>query len=318
MPGRGEAGGGSFRDALERHGLRLARGETTTLQVNVGLRCDLACRHCHLEAGPDRAEAMGPETMDAVIACAGRLRFDTIDLTGGAPERVPGIERLVAGLAPLARRLIVRTNLTALHGAAGDRLLPLYLEARVALSASLPSVHPGQFESQRGIGTWEKCLAVLARLNGLGYGIPGSGLELDLVANPTGAFLPPGQEAAERSFRDALARKHGVRFSRLFTFANAPLGRFLAWLERTGNADGYRRMLAERFNPATVAGLMCRTILSVDWDGWIYDCDFHLAAGLPHGECRTHVSELARLPAAGSPIPVADHCFACAAGAGFT
>lgn len=311
-------GGDAFGEALGRHGLELRRGATTTLQVNVGLRCDLACRHCHLEAGPGRTEAMGPETMAAVAAFASRVPFETIDVTGGSPELVPGIAGFLETLAPLARRLVFRTNLTAMHDLPDDRLPLLLRDLRAAVVASFPSLHGGAFESQRGAGARGKCLAMLRRLNGIGYGVPGSGLELELVSNPAGASLPPEQAAAERNFRDGLARRHGVSFTRLHVFANAPLGRFLDWLSRTGNEAGYRRMLAERFNPATVPGLMCRSILSVDWNGRLYDCDFHLAAGIPHGGRKDHVSGVAGLPSPGTPIPTAEHCFACTAGAGFT
>jgi radical SAM/Cys-rich protein len=155
-------------------------------------------------------------------------------------------------------------------------------------------------------------------LNRAGYGVPGSGLVLDLVSNPAGAFLPPGQAELEGRFRRELERKHGVSFGRLHVFANAPLGRFRSWLAASGNEEGYRRLLAERFNPAVVEGLMCRTLLSVDWEGFPWDCDFHLAAGIPFGGGRTHVSRLSAPPPEGTEIPLADHCLACTAGAGFT
>lgn len=308
----------AFNETLEQHGLALTKAETTTLQVNAGLICDLACRHCHLDAGPTRREIMGKETMAAVIDCARRFRFATIDMTGGAPELVPGIETLVEGLAPLTPRFIVRSNLAALRSRPGNRLLELYHHVGAVIVASLPATNPGQTEAQRGSGAWETSIDMLKRLNQLGYGTEGSGLELNLVANPAGAFLPAGQVQTERKFRQDLERRHGITFNTLFTFANVPLGRFLSWLERSGNLPSYTQKLADSFNPCTLPGLMCRSQIAVDWDGFIYDCDFNLAAGLPLGGERRHISELRELPLPGTGIPLGDHCYACTAGSGFT
>jgi radical SAM/Cys-rich protein len=308
----------AFQQTLDEHGLKLARAETTTLQVNVGLACDLACRHCHLEAGPTRTELMNGETVEAVIACAERIRFATIDITGGAPELLPQLPYLVEKLAPLTPRLIVRTNLTALARPDSAALPDLYREQRVVIVASLPAVNASQAESQRGEGTWETSIAVLRRLNGIGYGVEGSGLELDLVANPTGAFLPAGQTQTERRFHQDLQRRYDIAFSKLYTFANVPLGRFRSWLEQSGNLDGYLQKLAGSFNPCTLPDLMCRSLISVDWNGFLYDCDFNLAVGLLHGGQKLHISDLITLPAPGTPIPVGDHCYSCSAGSGFT
>lgn len=307
-----------FTQTLESHALELGRGETTTLQVNVGRRCDLACRHCHLEAGPQRSEMMTAETIAEVIACAQRLHFETIDITGGAPELLPQLPDMLDRLAPLTSRLIVRSNLTALSLPASARLPELYRRLKVVLVASLPSLNAAQTAAQRGNGTWETCIAMLRSLNAIGYGSSDSGLELDLVANPAGAFLPSGQTATERRFRQELLRRYNISFNNLFTFANVPLGRFRSWLEQSGNLDSYSHALAEAFNPCTLPGLMCRSIISVDWDGFLYDCDFNLATGLHHGGTPLHISTLTSLPASGTPIPVGDHCFSCTAGTGFT
>jgi radical SAM/Cys-rich protein len=308
----------TFKETLEQHRLELTKGDITTLQVNAGRLCNLACRHCHLEAGPTRREVMTRETMTAVIDSARRFRFAAIDLTGGAPELVPGIEMLVSGLSPLTDRLIVRSNLAALSSLPDLRLLELYRAAGAVIVASLPATNAGQTEAQRGAGVWETSIAMLRRLNALGYGREGSGLELDLVANPAGAFLPAAQAQTERKFRQDLERRHGITFNSLFTFANVPLGRFLSWLERSGNLAAYTKKLAESFNPCTLPALMCRSQLAVDWDGFIYDCDFNIASGLPLGGERRHVSELRQLPPPGTAIPLGDHCFACTAGTGFT
>jgi radical SAM/Cys-rich protein len=288
-----------FHQALERHGLQLQRAHTHTLQVNVGLLCDLACRHCHLEAGPGRPEVMRRETMDAVIAFARRCRFQLIDITGGAPELVPHIGYLIEQLAPLAPKLLLRSNLTALAEQARSDLLDICRANRVAIVASFPSTSASQTDAQRGMGVGERSVAMLQRLNALGWGIEGSGLELNLVANPTGAFLPAAQGETETRFKRDAERKWGIVFNRLFTFANAPLGRFRTWLETSGNYEGYMLKLSRSFNPCTVEGLMCRSLVSISWNGILHDCDFNIAAGLPFG---------------GSPV----HVYACTAGSGFT
>jgi radical SAM/Cys-rich protein len=306
----------TFGETLKKHDLSLRRSSTTTLQVNVGLGCDLACRHCHQQAGPARPERMSEETAAAVIACAQRFGFETADITGGAPELFPGLPRLVAALAQTTKKVIVRTNLTALARPESQGLPELYRRYGVVIAASLPAVNPEQTEAQRGSGVWDTSLAMLRRLNDLGYGREGSGLELILVANPSGAFLAPPQAQAEQKFRNDLARRHGIAFSRLFTLANVPLGRFRSWLEASGNLAGYLAKLEAGFNPCAVEGLMCRSLISVDWDGYLYDCDFNLAAGRPLAGTRQHIAELRELPRPGSPIALADYCYTCTAGAG--
>jgi radical SAM/Cys-rich protein len=308
----------TFREKLENHGLALRRAIANTLQINVGFKCNLVCRHCHLEAGPERPELMNAQTIDAVIACARRLPFRIIDITGGSPELVPDLPRLITGIAPLTPKLIVRTNLVAIARPEFTELIELYRRHRISIVASLPSTSPVQTDAQRGAGVWEKSIAALKLLNALGYGREGTGLTLDLVANPAGAFLPPDQAQAERKFKRDLALKHDLTFTNLFTFANVPLGRFRAWLEGSGNLGAYLKKLEESFNPCTIPQLMCRTMVSVDWQGFVYDCDFNLAAGLQHSKIRKHVSELAELPPEGAPIAVDNHCYACTAGPGFT
>jgi radical SAM/Cys-rich protein len=305
-----------FADALARSRVELRRGETTTLQVNVGFLCNQSCRHCHQSAGPGRTEVMSRETMDEVEAYARRVGFPVIDLTGGAPELVPGIEGFLERLAPLAPRILFRANLTALGGRAD--LIDLLARLRVVVVASFPSLNAAQTDAQRGRGVFEKSVATLRMLNAVGYGRAGSGLELDLVANPAGAFLPPVQSTAEARFRSELTRKWGIAFNRLYTFANVPLGRFRDWLTVSGNLEGYLRQLADGFNPCTVGGLMCRTMVSVSWDGVLYDCDFNIARSLPLGGARRHVSSAAGAPQSGRAIATGDHCFACTAGSGFT
>lgn len=307
-----------FAETLERHGLSLTRGVLQVLQINTGTLCNLACRHCHLEAGPGRTEVMGRETMDAVVAFAGRFPFPMIDITGGAPEMVPDLPYLIDRLSPLTPRLLLRSNLSALSDPKREELLALCVARQVVLVASFPSVNLAQTDSQRGRGVGEKGVAMLRRLNDLGYGMEGTGLELDLVSNPTGAFLPPTQEQAERRYKAEMLRKWGVSFNRLYTFANVPMGRFRRWLAASGNLDGYLFSLEQGFNPCTVEGLMCRTQLSVSWDGYLYDCDFNLAAGRFLGGRKVHVADLRELPSPGSAIAVGEYCYACTAGSGFT
>lgn len=307
-----------FQQTLDRHGLTLCRDRVQTLQINVGLLCDLACKHCHLDAGPKRTEVMARATMDTVIAFADKHHFELIDITGGAPELIPDIDYLLRGLAPLAGKLMLRTNLTALDNPEKDFLLDLFVELKVALVASFPSTSPSQADSQRGKGVADRSVVMLQRLNELGYGQRESGLELNLVANPTGAFLPADQCAAEQKFKSDALRKWGIVFNALFTFANMPLGRFRSWLEKSGNFEGYMETLEKGFNPCTVDGLMCRSLLSVDWNGMLYDCDLNLAAGIPLGGKSLHLSELMEPPPQGVVIATGDHCFACTAGSGFT
>lgn len=308
----------SFAETLAGRGLGLARTRTQTLQVNVGRLCNLACRHCHLEAGPARSEIMARATMDQIIACAKRCSFAAFDITGGAPEMNPHLGYLLEGLAPHAPRLILRSNLVAMQGEEQEALLALCRRLRVVIVASFPAINEVQAESQRGVGSFHASVAMLRRLNDLGYAGEGTGLELNLVSNPTGAFMPGDQQALTTRFRQVLRQKWGVAFNQLFSFANVPLGRFKRWLVGTGNYDDYMATLARSFNPCALDGVMCRSLISVAWDGSLYDCDFNQAVDLPMGGVRRQVSELTQLPEAGALIAVSDHCYACTAGAGFT
>ena len=307
-----------FRQTLARHGLSLSRLRTTTLQVNVGLLCNQACRHCHLEAGPNRNEVMSKETVDQVVAMAKRFPFEVIDITGGAPELNPNLAGMIERLAPLTSRLMLRSNLTALAQGKRDHLIDLCKKHRVVIVVSFPSLNEMQLESQRGRGVFQVSIGVLRKLNSIGYGKPGSGLELNVVSNPTGAFLPSSQEQLERRFRQILRNKWGIVFNHLFAFANAPLGRFRHWLESSDNLDKYLQKLATSFNPCAIDGLMCRSLISVSWDGYLFDCDFNQAANLYLEGKKTHISELIELPEPGEPIAISYHCYTCTAGSGFT
>lgn len=311
-----------FADRLDRHGLVLRRDQTNTLQVNIGLLCNQSCRHCHVEAGPTRStEVMTRETMAQVVAFAERGHFAVIDITGGAPEMNLELGGFIEKLAPLAEKIMLRSNLTALAAMAvaeRQRLLEVCRHHRLTIVSSFPSTNAGQTDAQRGRGVWETSLAMLRQLNRMGYGSRESGLELNLVANPVGAFLPVSQCQAEKKFKQDLARQWGIVFSHLFTFANMPLGRFLGWLQSSGNYESYMRKLVAGFNPDTICSLMCRSLLTVSWEGYLFDCDFNLACGLGLGGRRLHVAELGAPPPAGEIIATGEHCYACTAGAGFT
>jgi radical SAM/Cys-rich protein len=309
---------GSFKNNLAQHGLQLARGKCTTLQVNVGLLCNQSCLHCHLDAGPSRKEIMSEQTVAEVIKLATRFRFEIIDITGGAPEMNPHIEKLVSSLSSLTHNLILRSNLTAIAAERQNRLLEILTEKKVTIIASLPSLNEVQSDAQRGKNSFATSINALRKLNSLGYGLPGSNLELNLVSNPVGAFLPPKQEQVENRFRQMLARKWNISFNSLYTFANVPLGRFLLWLETSDNLETYILKLASNFNPCTLEGLMCRSLISVSWDGYLFDCDFNQSLELYMGGKKKHISELHDLPGPGETIAVSEHCYTCTAGSGFT
>jgi radical SAM/Cys-rich protein len=307
-----------FRQTLSRHGLSLERGKTTTLQINVGLLCNQSCLHCHLSAGPGRKENMSSETADAVIDYARRSCFEAVDITGGAPELNPNIIRLVEGLSHHTSRLMFRSSLSVLNDGKRDHLMELLKKKRAVIVASFPSLNEAQADSQRGHGIFEKSIGALLKLNHLGYGHPETRLELDLVCNPTGAFLPAPQDQLAKRFRDVLMKKWGIVFNHLYVFANVPLGRFRKWLEEKANLESYLGRLVSGFNACAVEGVMCRTLVSVSWNGYLYDCDFNLARGLHMGGRKVHVTEMPGRPMEGSAIAVGDHCYTCTAGAGFT
>ena len=307
-----------FSRTLARHGLKLTRDNTPILQVNVGLLCNQTCGHCHLSAGPGRTEVMTRQTADQIADWAGRASFETIDVTGGAPEMNPDIAYIVKTFAAVAPKLIFRSNLSALNSGGREHLMDLLRSLKATIVASFASINEAQADAQRGDGVFKASIAALRKLNAMGYGQPGTGLELNLVSNPTGAFMAADQAQTEKRFGRMLESKWGITFNHLFCFSNAPLGRFRQWLERSGNLSAYLKKLADGFNPCAVDGVMCRTLVSVSWDGFLYDCDFNLARGLPMGRKRIHVTDMIGRPEPGTPIATADHCYTCTAGAGFT
>jgi radical SAM/Cys-rich protein len=308
----------SFVAALADAGLHpLAATGIEVLQVNVGKKCNQTCRHCHVDAGPDRTEMMSAEVVDICLRVLAETGIPTLDVTGGAPELHPEFRRLVETASGLGRRVIDRCNLTVTR-LPNYRWVPRFLaERRVEVTASLPYYQGRQTDAQRGDGVFEESIAALRELNALGYGRPGSGLVLNLVTNPVGAFLPPDQRAAERDWKRELERRHGVVFDRLFTLTNMPISRFLEHLEEKGQTEAYLARLARSFNPAAAAGVMCRTTLSVAWDGTLHDCDFNQMLDMPLGDgLPRHIREFDPARLARRPIALGPHCFGCTAGAG--
>ena len=308
-----------FDATLAHHGLApLRRGKVTTLQVNVGKRCNQACHHCHVEAGPTRTEIMGEAVASRVLELlAASADVTIVDLTGGAPELNPHFQQLVHEARALGRHVIDRCNLTVLFEPGMEELAEFLAAHEVEVVASLPCYGPENVDRQRGHGAFDKSIAALRRLNALGYGRPGSALVLNLVYNPVGAFLPPPQAELEARYKDELRRGFGIEFHRLFTITNMPIKRFADFLERQGQRDAYMSLLVNHFNPTTVPGLMCRSLLSVGWDGTVYDCDFNQMLELPLGAGVRTIWELDSIDAlATRPIATGSHCFGCTAGAG--
>ena len=288
------------------------------LQVNVGYVCNQVCRHCHVDAGPDRRESMSRETMQACLDALRNGGFKTLDITGGAPEMHPDFRWFVEE----ARRsgvneIIVRSNLTIIVANPVYHDLPeFFRQHRVRVCSSLPFHNSGRTDRQRGEGVFEKSVRALRMLNAAGYGMPDTGLILDLVYNPAGAFLPGGQHELEQEFKSALASSHGITFNRLLTITNVPVSRFLEYLLDSGNFEGYMEKLVNAFNPATLSGLMCRNTVSVDWQGNLFDCDFNQMLALPSdGEIR-NIRSFNAVHFSRRKIVTGRHCFACTAGSG--
>jgi radical SAM/Cys-rich protein len=309
----------SFDATLARHGLPpLRRAAPATLQVNVGRRCDLACHHCHVEAGPKRRESMDARTARRVLELLERNPgLACLDLTGGAPELCAEFRGLVEGARALGRRVIDRCNLTVLFEPGQEDTAEFLAAHGVEVVASLPCYTQENVDAQRGRDVFARSVEALRRLNRLGYGQPGSPLVLDLVYNPLGADLPPPQAALEARYRAELGERFGIAFHRLLTLTNMPIKRFAHALAREGRHAEYLSLLVNHFNPATLPGLMCRTLLSVGWDGELYDCDFNQMLEIPLGGARRSVFDGADLGwLAGQPVATAGHCHGCTAGAG--
>jgi radical SAM/Cys-rich protein len=308
-----------FAAALQGAGLpRLRRASASTLQLNLTRRCNLACHHCHVEASPVRTEAMDDATVARVLALLeASPGVECVDLTGGAPELHPRFRALVHRARALGRGVIDRCNLTVFVEPGCADLPEFLAEQGVRVVASLPCYSRENVDRQRGRGVFEASIEALRRLNALGYGKAGSHLQLDLVFNPQGMALPGPQAALEADYRRELGQSFGIEFHRLLALANMPIARFARELERSGQTEAYMALLVNHFNPATLPHVMCRSLVSVDHAGRLFDCDFNQALDLPAGGARRSVWDVASLDELlEQPIATAAHCFGCTAGAG--
>jgi len=294
----------------------IQRGQLTTLQVNLGYRCNQACSHCHVNAGPTRTESMDPATMALVPKVLQARGISCLDLTGGAPELHPHFRELVAEARAIGVAVIDRCNLTVLSEPGQEGLADFLAAQGVTVVASLPCYSPGNVDRQRGDGVFERSIAALQQLNGLGYGHRGSGLELHLVFNPQGPVLPPPQAELEATYRRVLAADFGVVFNALYALANLPIQRFAAVLRAQGQLESYQELLRSSHREANLQAVMCRQLISVDWQGQLFDCDFNQQLGLPLGGKPRHLADLLDRDPAGDGIAVAGHCFGCTAGSG--
>jgi len=298
----------------------LERRSVETLQVNLGYRCNQSCLHCHVNAGPQRKEEMSGETIDAVLVfVAASPEVKVIDLTGGAPELNPQFRRLVIAARERGLKVIDRCNLTILEEPGYDDMAAFLAEHRVEIVASLPCYLEENVDRQRGKGTFEASIKALKKLNAFGYAAPQSDLLLNLVFNPQGAALPPPQQALEAAYKAHLGQHFGVVFNQLFTLANMPIQRFGSTLISKGEFNSYMQLLHSAHRDENLANVMCRNLLSIDWQGYLYDCDFNQQLGLSithGGRRRSHITDSDAQTLGGHPIRVADHCYGCTAGQG--
>lgn len=295
------------------------RRRLDTLQVNMGYKCNQACLHCHVNAGPTRTEMMARETVFEVMAFLESSGIRTLDVTGGAPELNPHFRTLVVGARDLGVHVMDRCNLTVLEEPGHEDLAQFLADRSVEIVASLPCYLEDNVDRQRGKGVFEASVRALKRLNALGYGKPGAGLALNLVYNPQGPVLPPAQDRLEEDYRVHLAERYGICFNRLFVLTNMPIQRFGSTLISKGQFDDYMTLLKDAYQPRNLESVMCRTLVSVDWRGHVYDCDFNqmLALGLRwRGKPRVHLRDLIGANLEGNPIVVKDHCYGCTAGQG--
>ena len=294
------------------------RAMLDTLQVNLGYRCNQACAHCHVDAGPNRTEEMALETIELILKVLATRDIRTLDLTGGAPELNPHFRYLVTAARALGVKVIDRCNLTILEEPGQAGLAVFLADNGVAVTASLPCYTAENVDFQRGKGVFEKSIRGLRELNQLGYARPESGLTLELVYNPTGPSLPPPQLTLEETYRDELEINYGIKFTKLLTIANMPIARFRHALVRDKELDTYLALLVDAHSDSNLEQVMCRSTVSIDWRGYVYDCDFNQMLGLPLGARAgsTHLSALLDESLQDRPIATADHCFGCTAGQG--
>lgn len=308
-----------FSEKIRQLGAPLTRRGVDALQVNLGRYCNLACIHCHVESGPTRTEMMSRETVDAVLAFLARSSIPALDLTGGAPELHPDFDYLVESARAIGRHVMDRCNLTVIFEPGKNYLPEFFKRHQVELICSLPCYSEENVDRQRGKGTFELSIRALQRLNELGYGQPDSDLLLNLVYNPVGPHLPPPQEQLEQEYRQKLSAEFGIVFNHLFCLTNMPITRYAKHLRLRNEYDRYKDLLEKNFNAATLDHLMCRNLISIGWDGSVYDCDFNqmldLALTDTAGE-NLNVASLTFETVATRRITIDDHCYACSAGSG--
>lgn len=310
-----------FQQKLETIGLfPLKPTALKIFQINVGKMCNQVCKHCHVDAGPDRKEIMTKETMRQCLdVLAANPSFTTVDLTGGAPEMNPDFRWFVEEIKKVNKgiKIIVRCNLTIIRANKKYYDLPEFFKKHhIEIASSLPFYSKDRTDRQRGNGVFEDSIIALQMLNAVGYGLEGSDLILNLVYNPAGAFLPPSQSALEKEFKDSLKKDFGISFHALFAITNLPISRFLDYLLQSSNYEKYMEKLLAAFNPAAAANVMCRNTLSISWDGFIYDCDFNQMLELKVDCGSKHISSFNSAALTNRPIVVNQHCFGCTAGAG--
>ena len=307
-----------FSEKIRQLGAPLARRAVDALQVNLGRYCNLACIHCHVESGPTRTEMMSRETIEAVLAFLARGSIPSLDLTGGAPELHPDFDYLVESARAMDRHVMDRCNLTVVFEPGKDYLPEFFKRHQVELICSLPCYSEENVDRQRGKGTFDLSIRALQRLNEIGYGRPGSDLLLNLVYNPVGPHLPPPQVKLEQEYRQKLGAEFGIVFNHLFCLTNMPITRYAKHLRLRHEYDRYNDLLAENFNTATLDHLMCRNLISIGWDGSVYDCDFNqmLDYALTDAGEKLNVTSLTVEAVAMRRITVGDHCYACSAGSG--
>jgi radical SAM/Cys-rich protein len=297
----------------------IARRRLETLQINLGYTCNQTCQHCHVNAGPNRTEQMDLENIGWVLDVLRAGEVKTLDLTGGAPELNQHFRMLVTKARALGVRVIDRCNLTILEEPGQQDLAEFLAQQGVEVTASLPCYSQANVDKQRGEGVFDKSIRSLQRLNALGYGKSGSALVLNLVYNPLGPVLPPAQDKLQADYKRLLAENFGIEFNQLFVLANMPIARFGSMLVSKGEFNGYMKLLQDNHQDANLEGVMCRSTISVDWQGHLYDCDFNQMLGLPlriKGKPRMHLRDLLTTSTDGARITVADHCYGCTAGQG--
>jgi radical SAM/Cys-rich protein len=309
----------SFRERLAKIGeLPLRATGIEIFQVNIGKMCNQVCKHCHVDAGPDRKEIMESETMELCLSILASSDIKTVDLTGGAPEMNPNFRWFVEEIKKLDKHIIVRCNLTIILANKKFHDLPeFFRQHHVEVVSSLPSFTKDRTDRQRGDGVFEDSIKALQMLNAVGYGEPGNTLQLNLVYNPAGAFLPPSQQALELEYKEELFKNFGIRFNSLFAITNMPISRYLDYLLSSGNYDRYMEKLISAFNPSAVQKVMCRNTISVSWDGYLYDCDFNQMLDLPVTVVHSkHLKDFNFDALNSREIVLKQHCYGCTAGAG--